>query len=579
VLAALAQLTLLDVWAGASAAFLLVGLVRCRRRGETSEGDKRAILGVLRAVAVPALACGATAIPLALALKAQGSLYAGGRDGLLPDTVGTLVRETLARAPWTGHLRGPLTFAAVLVSAFVVVAVGALLLDRSRRDEGTGALLVGSTFVLTVLAVEAQVHLLGVGYPVDRIAYPLLPLLILSACLAAGSLLRDRGPFIRKAGNILAGLLSLAAVVQLAATADLSRSRLWWFDADSRRIIEELEERVSARRPPDSSIHAGISWILEPGLNYYRVVRRMAWLQPFDRTGLGGLRDFYVVASPDLVGEDAEGLTAVRTFAETGTVLAVAGPERLRAGIPSLVSDGGLPEHGPDLPSDRPESVVWIPVVVRAAGLDGSEWRSDLRISNAAGTPARCVVSMKWKGAVRQAAVGVPAGGETTVMDVAGQLGVDGSGALAVRTRGDVEVSASVYDAARANGGASAGRAWFGSVRPSDGLSAGHGGRLDGLEESPRSRTNVAFLNLGSKVAEIDVSYGDSSGKALGAGRLTLQPGEWRQESRPIAAFLGGAATVRASARVTVTRGEGVVAWATVIDSTTHGVRVAMARR
>lgn len=186
---------------------------------------------------------------------------------------------------------------------------------------------------------------------------------------------------------------------------------------------------------------------------------------------------------------------------------------------------------------------------------------------------------MKGKGAIWQAAVGVPAGGEATVVDVAGQLGVDGSGALEVRSRGDVEVSASVYDAAQLHEGASVGRAWFGSVQPSDGLSAGHGGRIDGLEESPRSRTNVAFLNLGPEVAEVSVSYADSSGRALGAARLTLQPGEWRQESRPIAAFLGGSAAVRASARVTVTRGEGVVAWATVIDSTTHGVRVAMARR
>lgn len=290
VLAALAQLTLLDVWAGASAAFLLVGVVRYRLREETSEGDRRAILGVLRAVAVPALACGATAIPLALSLKAEGSLYAGGRDGLLSDTVETLVRETLARAPWAGLLRGPLTFAAVLVAAFVVLAVGALLLDRSRRNESIGALFVGSTFVLAVLVVEAQFHLLGVGYPVDRIAYPLLPLLILSTCLAAGSLLRYRGPFLRGTGNVFAGLLSVAAVVQLATTADVSRSRLWWFDADSRSLIEELEQRVSARRPPDSSVRVGISWILEPGLNYYRVVRGLAWLQAFDRTGLGGPR-------------------------------------------------------------------------------------------------------------------------------------------------------------------------------------------------------------------------------------------------------------------------------------------------
>lgn len=577
VLAALAQLTFLDVWAAASAAFLLVAL---RRRATGPQGAARSgwprTLGV---VAVPALLCAATAIPISFALSGRGALYAGGRKGFVDDTIGTVVRETLAPAPWVDLLRGPATVAVLVAAAFVLAAVGILLFSRAERSGGPAALFVGATFLFYVLAIEVQVRVFGVGYPVDRMAHPLVPLLAFATALAAAVLLPEGDRLVRRAASALAVLLCVASVAQLAATADVTRSRLWWFDADAPRVLDEIGRRTARLRPAEGSVSVGCSWILEPSLNYYRVVRGLTWLLPFDRKGLAGERDFYVVATPDMASPEAAGLETVRTFAAAGTVLAVTGAERLRSETPPLIATGGVLEPVVRAVSGRREVTVWIPAVVHASGIGGALWRSDLRLRNRSDAPARVVVGMSWKGERPQRALVVAGGGEALVPDVAGQLGVEGAGPLEVRIRGDVEVWARVYDGATPDDGGVAAGSWFSAVHAADGLGPGAVGRLEGLEESDRRRTNLGVLNLGSSPAEVSVTWHSPRGNVLESGIRTLGPEEWLQDTRPLAPHAEAAPICGASARVSVIRGMGIVAWATVIDSVTHETRVVPARR
>jgi hypothetical protein len=573
VLAALAQLTFLDVWAGASAALLLVGAARSLRRGDGPAAAGGGLLRAARLVLPPALACGATAIPLAIAMRSGGALYAGGRNGLVADTLATVVRETLEPARWAEALKVPVALAAVLATAFVALAVLALLASREGPGEGAAALLVGATYLFSLLAVAAQARLLGVGYPVDRMAWSFVPLLVLSTCLAAGRLLRRSGRLLGRVAHGIAAIAAAGAVVQLAATADVSRSRLWWFDADTPKVLEEVARRVAPGHPGTGTVSLGASWILEPGLNYYRLVRGLSWLQPVDRTGLSGLRDVYVVASPDAGGEESSGLATVAAFERAGTRLAFAGPERLGA-VARLAAEGALPAPDAGRALAPPARVAWVPVVVRAGGLDGAAWRSDLRIVNRSGTTATVLVGTRWKGELRQGVVGVGPGAAITLADVAGQLGVEGSGPLEVRSAGDVDATASVYDAARRPGPSTEAGSWLRAARPGTGWRAGEDGRLEGLEESERARTNVALLNLGPGVADVSVSYLDGRGEVVGGARRVLPPLGGSQESRPFAELAAHGDAAGASARFVVRRGAGVVAWATVIDAASHDVRV-----
>jgi hypothetical protein len=578
-LSALAQLTLLDVWAGASAALILVGAARSLGPAAAPAATRAGLRQAARLVLLPTLLCGGTVLPIALAMRSGGALYAGGRQGLVADTLGTLVRESLEPARWAPRFRGPLVAAAILGTAFVALVVLVLLARGGARGEGAAALFVGATYLFTLLAVVLQVRLLGVGYLVDRMAFSLVPLFALSVGLSAGWLLRRARPAARTAADAVAGLVAVGALVQLAATADLSRSRLWWFDADGPRVLEEIARRVAPHRPAAGSVSVGASWILEPGLNYTRVVRGMTWLRPIDRTGLGGLRDFYVVATTDAAEDEAKGLSGIAGFDGAGTLLAVAGPVRLQAGVPSLDADGATEPSLAELLPGGTAHVAWLPVVVRAGGLGGAAWRSDLKIANRTGAPVTALVETRWRGVLRQGGLEVPAGAELTVTDVAGQLGVEGAGSLEVRSAAALECSAAVYDATKRGGDAVAERAWLSAVRPGAGLAEGEVGRLEGLEESDRARTNVGVANLGPDVADVSLTFLDARGAIVGRVRRVLPPGAWLQEGRPFGALAPRARMVGAAAAVTVARGADVVAWATVIDSASNEVRAVAARR
>ena len=576
VLSALAQVTLLDVWAAATLSFVAIALRSTLRRGGAA--GTRAGGRVLASVAVPTALCAASAIPLALTMRRSGALYTGGRRGIFADTVGSIVRETLEPAAWAGPVAEPAAFAVGLVAVLVLAGVVVLALERWDPLEDGGTLLLGSTFVLSVAALEVQARLLGVPYPVDRVATPLVPLFLLAVCLLAGRFLRRAGPQPRAWANGVSLFVAVCAAAQFAATLDLSRSRLWWFDADSKAVLGHLDRLVAERRLAPGSVRVAASWILEPGLNYYRIIGGRTWMRPVDRAGLGGRRDFYVVASPDLASVEARGLSALKRFEAAGTLLAVAGPARQAASVPRLVAEGALADLA-GVPAGGAETVSWIPVVVRAKGLEGAEWRSDLRIRNPLPSASAALVTVRSGQTLRQGAFGVPAGAEVTVVDVGGQLGLDGSAPLELRTREGVEATASVYDASTSRPQPADEGVWFRPVEAGDLLAAGSVGRLEGLEESNRARTNVALLNLGPAAVEVEIVFLGGQGRVLGGVRRVIQPEESVQESRPFAAFAGGAGLKEASARVEVKRGDGVVAWATVIDARTRAVRVVSAAR
>jgi hypothetical protein len=60
---------------------------------------------------------------------------------------------------------------------------------------------------------------------------------------------------------------------------------VWRYDADTKRIFEALE----AAPKPAGPIRLGVSWTLEPALNYYREVRKASWMAPVERDGFDGV--------------------------------------------------------------------------------------------------------------------------------------------------------------------------------------------------------------------------------------------------------------------------------------------------
>lgn len=253
-------------------------------------------------------------------LRHIGALYAGGREGFVRDTLGSLARASLYSVPYTRVGEGA-------VAAFVVGLFGALLLFGagllvSRRE----VTLFGPLLLLLAAAVAlpvAQHALLGTLYPLDRAALFYLPLgaaVLLSATHLLWRLASRRG--LRAAALALPLLLAALTVWHFSRAFNPHSVYLWWFHAHDREVIE-LVERDRAGRLPGRAVRLANSWMMEPSLNFYRHTRGYEWLAPLTREPPAEARADYVYAFTYEVKGLAEGggHTVLASYPDTQTVL------------------------------------------------------------------------------------------------------------------------------------------------------------------------------------------------------------------------------------------------------------------
>jgi len=209
---------------------------------------------------------------------------------------------------------------------------------------------------------------------------------------------------------------------------------------------------------------------------------------------------------------------------------------------------------------------LWVPVATRAAGAQSSQWRSDLGLLNLGGATATCTVVYKSGSTTKTYQTTVQGGRHTILRDVVGPtyLNGSGSGSVEVRSTQPVLVTSRTYNQ-NANG-------TFGqdypSSAPTDGLAAGQTATLPHLTENTAYRSNIGLVNMGTVAATVSVALIDgATGAQVGSYTVTLQPGDWKQESQPFLKKAGKNNIEAGYARVSVTAGSGVVAVASVIDN------------
>lgn len=257
--------------------------------------------------------------PAALA-RIRGPLAAwGGTRGLWSDTVPSLVDGTLygARwlAPWRGEAAALVTalVAAVLVAAALRLALPSL---RARAERGALELLgAGLTFAAAWGAQAVGAHaLVGMRYPIERgavVVIPCVTLLLLAHWeIAARS---SRG-----AARLLPALAATVALVHFAACANLAHTFLWRYDAGTRAAMAP----IAAAAGTTSWLRLGVSWQLEPAVNFYRVTRGIAGLAPVTREDPRRRFDLYFLTGDDRAIAGALGLARCAEYPAAGSLLA-----------------------------------------------------------------------------------------------------------------------------------------------------------------------------------------------------------------------------------------------------------------
>ncbi len=218
-------------------------------------------------------------------------------------------------------------------------------------------------------------------------------------------------------------------------------------------------------------------------------------------------------------------------------------------------------------------SALWVPVVAHTEGKKASQWRSDVGLLNPGTGTANVTLTFHGPDGLVTNTTYVPAGAQSVLVDVVAQLGASGQGALEVSSDRSLKVTSRTYHQASADAACDAngtkGQS-YPSLAAGEGLSQGQAAWLPHLAENAVYRTNIGLVNVGAVEATAKVELYDGAGSLLASYDVTLPPGQWSQKTKPFASMAGQTALDHGYARVAVTSGAGVVAFASVIDNLTN---------
>ena len=237
-------------------------------------------------------------------------------------------------------------------------------------------------------------------------------------------------------------------------------------------------------------------------------------------------------------------------------------------------TDVAIGQHGAIAAANCPgANVVWVPVASHTSGLNNSQWRSDLGLLNPGSVAANAQMVFYGSGGPEGSTTSVPAGAQSILSDVVGQLNASGSGALEILSDQPLKVTARTYNqvasAATCYPNGTQGQD-YPAVTTGGGLGAGQSAYLPGLTENASYRCNIGVVNTGTGNATVLVTLFDGAGDNLGNYTVSLASGQWAQATQPFLNVGGQTAMDRGYATIAVQSGSGVFGFASVIDNITN---------
>ncbi len=196
----------------------------------------------------------------------------------------------------------------------IVVAVAGFRMWRGT-EEARARLQTSGALGFACAGLVAGHYLLGLNYPVDRTG---LPLVVLAGIAWAIAIPEFKNAWFTWANVVLGLLLFAQALTQLQTR----QFQIWWFDRSTKEIAEMLG--AETREKPSGSIRISATWIQQPALEFYRIHKNIAALQPIERrddTLLEGF-DYYVLNAPDTKTPQAQRMEVLFSDPLAGVVLA-----------------------------------------------------------------------------------------------------------------------------------------------------------------------------------------------------------------------------------------------------------------
>jgi hypothetical protein len=199
-------------------------------------------------------------------LRAAGELYYGGEEGIFPDTISSLVRESVFRTFSTDVLVQTIV---VIITALTVVSILFWIwkfIRNNKNPETQKGVILCVLLLVPLVSMVAQFHLLGTRYLIDRTAMFLIVLCWLNLCY----FLYCATEKFEYAGYGIIMLIAGLQVWNFTLHFNLNKSRNWWLDNYNLNVLNRLAPRAKALGRP---LKLRVSWIQMPSMDYYIYTR------------------------------------------------------------------------------------------------------------------------------------------------------------------------------------------------------------------------------------------------------------------------------------------------------------------
>ena len=173
-------------------------------------------------------------------------------------------------------------------------------------------LLLAAMLPATILLIVASRCLFDQPYPELRTAVYWIPLLSLAGLCCIRRLTR---PF----GIAAAAVIGLC-ILQYCTQFNTRYFAEWQYCAAGKDMMRIVRDEHAAR--PGTRVRLGVTWQLEPVVNFYRVAWRLDWMDPVYRESPNGSFDYYALAYDDVALVDQLHLKALLRDRLSGTALA-----------------------------------------------------------------------------------------------------------------------------------------------------------------------------------------------------------------------------------------------------------------
>ncbi len=212
----------------------------------------------------------------------------GGKDGFWADTVKGIVGVFCYNQSYGNFLFAILNVFAIIAVLFVLFT---MIKNLYNKVFSAKSIVFSLLLFLPALAHILDHQLLEIEFLVPRAGQYFYVLFILAFVFALDC-------WCHKIVNLVNATLTIAASIHFIIAMNTNVSIEWPYDAGNKSLMSYLDSIHQNEK--NKKINVGITWIFEPGLNFYRETGKREWLTKFTREGVQEKEyDIYYVLSND----------------------------------------------------------------------------------------------------------------------------------------------------------------------------------------------------------------------------------------------------------------------------------------